>query len=111
MSNRFSRKVTTFHDRTLPEKGVLAGYAILLYILEEDTGRRLPLPNTLALVTNKQQRYNTDQWQVFANRYMPAKNEIAHLTFALKYEGIDLLILKEFFLYTGNTLVKTMMKN
>ncbi len=111
MSNRFSRKVITFHDRTLPEEGALAGYAMLLYILEEETGRRLPLPNRLAIVTDKQQRYNTNQWQVFANRYAPTENEIAHLTFALKYEGIDLLILKEFFLYSGSTLVKSMMKN
>lgn len=111
ISNRFSRKVTTFHGRMLPEEGALVGYALLLQILEEHTGRRLPLPEVLAVVTDKQQRYNTDEWQVFANRYMPTEDEIAHLTFALKYEGIDLLILKEFFLYTGDSLVKIMMKN
>jgi len=110
-SNHFSRKVTAFHGRVLPEEGVLVGYAQLLQILEEQTGRRLPLPNLLAMVTDKQQRYNTENWQVFANRYMPSADEIAHVTFALKYEGIDLLILKEFFLYAGDDLVKTMMKN
>lgn len=110
-SNRFSRKVTTFHGRALPEEGILVGYAQLLQILEEQTGRRLPLSDVLALVTDKQQRYNTEQWQVFANRYMPSEDEIGHLIFALKYEGIDLLILKEFFLYAGDDLVKTMMKN
>ena len=110
-SNRFSRKVITFHGRALPEEGILVGYAQLLQILEEHTGRRLPPPDVLALVTDKQQRYNTEQWQVFANSYMPSKDEIAHLTFALKYEGIALLILKEFFLYAGDTLVETMMKN
>ncbi len=110
-SNHFSRKITTFHGRVLPEQGILVGNAQLLQILEENTGRRLPLPNILALVTDKQQRYNTEQWQVFANRYMPAENEIAHLVFALKYEGIDLLILKEFFIYAGDSLVETMMKN
>lgn len=110
-SNRFSRKVTTFHGRILPEEGVLVGYAQLLQILEEHTGRRLPLPSILAMVTDKQQRYNTENWQVFANRYMPSADEIAHVTFALKYEGIELLILKEFFLYAGDGLVKAMMKN
>ncbi len=109
-SNHFSRKVTDFHGRILPEQGVLAGYAQLLQMLEEYTGRRLPLPSVLAMVTDKQQRYNTENWQVFANRYMPSEDEIAHVTFALKYEGIDLLILKEFFKYTGGNLVKTMMK-
>lgn len=111
ISNRFSRKTITFHGRVLPEEGTLVGYAQLLQILEENTGRRLPLPNILALFTDKQQRYNTEQWQVFANRYKPAENEIAHLVFALKYEGIDLLILKEFFIYAGGSLVETMMKN
>ncbi len=110
-SNRFSRKVTTFHGRALPEEGVLVGYAQLLLIIEENTGMSLPLPDVLALVTDKQQRYNTEYWQVFANRYMPSEDEIGHLIFALKYEGIDLLILKEFFLYAGDDLVKTMMKN
>lgn len=79
--------------------------------MEEHTDRRLPLSDVLALVTDKQQRYNTDNWQVFANGYMPSEGEIAHLVFALKYESIDLLILKEFFLHTGADLVKTMMKN
>ncbi len=111
ISNRFSRKVISFHGRVLPEEGILVGYALLLQILEEHTGRRLPLPDVLAVATDKQQRYNTEEWQVFANRYMPTKDEIAHLIFALKYEGIDLLILKEFFLYTGESLVKDMMKN
>lgn len=110
-SNQFSRKVIAFHGRVMPEEGVLVGYAFLLQILEDHTGRRLPTPNVLALVTDKQQRYNTEQWQVFANRYMPSEDEMAHLTFALKYEGIELLILKEFFLYAGDGLVKTMMKN
>lgn len=109
-SNRFSRKLITFHGIVLPEEGILVGYAQLIQILEEHTGRRLPLPIVLAMVTDKQQRYNTEQWQVFANRYMPSKDEIAHLVFALKYEGINLLILKEFFLYAGGGLVKTMMK-
>lgn len=110
-SNCFSRKVITFHGIDLPEEGVLVGYARLIQILEEQTGRRLPLPDVLAFVTDKQQRYNTEQWQVFANRYMPSEDEIAHLVFALKYEGVNLLILKEFFLYSGGGLVNTMINN
>ena len=77
-SNHFSRKVIAFHGRVLPEEGVLVGYAFLLQILEEHTGRRLPTPDVLAMVTDKQQRYNTEQWQVFANRYMPSKDEMSH---------------------------------
>ncbi len=38
ISNRFSRKITAFHGRVLPEEGILVGYALLLQILEENTG-------------------------------------------------------------------------
>lgn len=111
LSNQFLRKVSAFHGRALPEEGTLVGYALLHQILEEKTGRCLPLPNVLAFVTEKQQRYNTGNWQVFANSYRPDDHEIAHLIFALKYEGVDLLLLKEFFLHAGESLVKTMINN
>ena len=111
ISNQFLQEVTTFHGRSLPETGTLAGYALLHWILEEKTSRSLPLPNVLAMVTKKQQRYDTENWQVFAKSYRPDNNEIAHLIFALKYEGVNLLLLKEFFLHAGESLVKTMMRN
>ena len=111
MSNQFSRKKINFHDRVLPEEGILIGYGWLLQIIEDTRNRRLPLPERLAIITEKQQRYNTPQWQVFAKRYMPEDSAIGHLTFALKYEGLDLLILKEFFLAVGDTPVMSMMQN
>ena len=62
MNNHFSHKVTDFHDRILPEKAVLVGYALLIQVIEEHTDRQLPLPNQLAIITDKHQRYNTEQW-------------------------------------------------
>ncbi|GMN05517.1 Fic family protein [Croceitalea sp. MTPC5] len=111
MSNQFARKINTFHDRVLPEEGILVGYGWLLQFIEDTRNRRLPLPELLAIVTEKQQRYNTPQWQVFAKRYIPEDNASGHLTFALKYEGIDLLILKEFFLAVGDAPVMSMVQN
>lgn len=111
MSNRFLRKVTEFHDRELPEEGILVGYGFLLNLLEEKTDQQLPMPESLSIVTEKQQRYDKNQWQIFGKSYMPSGDELAHLVFALKYEGIDLLIIKEFFTFSDDSSVKTFIMN
>ncbi|HYQ57784.1 MAG TPA: Fic family protein [Draconibacterium sp.] len=101
MSNHFSQKITIFHGRPLPEEGMLAGYSLMIQEIELNTGKLLPIPRQLAIVTEKHQRYNTDQWQVFTKRHEPHNNLISHIFFALKYEGIDLLILKTIFQIIG----------
>lgn len=105
MSNCFSQKVSTFHGRDLPEEGVLTGYALLLQEIENQTGKLLPLPRQLAIVTEKHQRYNTRQWQVFTKRHKPGENLISHIYFALKYEGVELLILKTIFQIIGEEVI------
>lgn len=109
MSNYFSQQVTVFHGRSTPEPGFLAGYALLVTTIEEN-GVNVPLPDKLALITEKYQRYNTDQWQVFTIRHKPDDDLTSHLAFALKYEGVDLYILKKFFQHTGNEPVLHMIK-
>ena len=37
---------------------MLVGYALLLQEIEQHTGKLLPLPRQLAIVTDKHQRYN-----------------------------------------------------
>jgi Fic family protein len=106
MNNHFSHKVTVFHDRPLPEEGMLAGYALLIQEIEQHTRKLLPLPRQLAIVTDKHQRYNTQQWQVFTKRHKPNDDLISHIFFALKYEGIDLLILKTTIQYIGKEAIK-----
>lgn len=108
MSNHFSHKVTDFQDRILPEEAVLVGYALLIQIIEEHTGWQLPLPNQLAIVTDKHQRYNTEQWQVFTKRHKPNEDITSHISFALKYEGVDLFILKRVFQFIGAEIVEKM---
>jgi len=106
MSNHFSQEVTIFHERSLPEVGILAGYALLLREIEQQTGNLSPLPKQLAIVTEKHQRYNTEQWKVFTKRHKPNADIISHIFFALKYEGIDLLILKTIFQLIGKEDIK-----
>ena len=101
MNNHFSQKVTIFHGQPLPERGMLVGYALLIQVAEKHLGKLLPLPSQLAIVTDKHQRYNTQQWQVFTKRHKPNDDLISHIFFALKYEGIDLLILITIFRLIG----------
>lgn len=106
MSNRYSQKIIIFRGRNLPEKGMLAGYALLLQLIEQHSSKLLPLPQQLSIVTDKHQRYNTQHWQVFTKRHKPDEDLASHITFALKYEGIDLLILKETFRYAGKEAIE-----
>ena len=110
MSSYFSQKVTVFHGRHTPESGFLAGYALLIAEIEKNAGTIIPLPDRLSIITEKHQRYNTDQWQVFTIRHQPNKDLTSHLAFALKYEGIDLYILKKFFQYTKEEPVTSMIE-
>ncbi len=109
MSKYLSQKVTTFHGKATPEPGFLAGYAFLTTIIEEN-GVNVPLPARLAIFTEKHQRNNTKHWQVFRIRYKPDNTITGHLAFALKYEGIDLYILKKLFKHKGNKPVLHMIK-
>lgn len=106
MSNHFSQQVTAFHDIDTPEPGVLVGYALLIEFLIQETNKVPPTPRRLAIVTDKHQRYNTERWQVFTKRHKPNDDIISHLIFAIKYEGINLFILKQLFLTLEQETVK-----
>jgi hypothetical protein len=99
-SKRFSRKVSVFHGRVAPEEGYLVGYGLLIGILEE-ADIRVPLPDRLAMISERNRRYQTEEWEVFTPRHKPADTLAAHLVFALKYEGVDLYILKSVFQHFG----------
>lgn len=110
MNNYFSQKITEFHERSTPEPGFLVGYGFLIALLEKNAKTNVPLPNQLAIATEKHQRYNTEQWQVFTIRHKPDDDLTSHLAFALKYEGLDLYILKKFFQFTKEEPVLNMIK-
>ncbi len=92
-NNKFSHLITVFHERTAPEEGYLVGYGALYQAFD----LQAPLPDTLALISKKHKQYTTEEWGVFTPRYMPEKTLMGHLTFALKYEGINLGLLKKVF--------------
>jgi len=91
--NTFSLKITVFHGRTAPEEGILVGYGALI----ETYKLKVPIPEILSLVSSKKRQYKVDGWQVFTSRHLPDDSLYKHLVFALKYEGINLLLLKKLF--------------
>jgi hypothetical protein len=97
--NRFSGPVTVFHERRLPERATLAGYAALIEaFLAGPTGPSVPLPRQLSAIGSRHRDVVTPEWRLYSPRYEPQPNLEGHLTFALKYEGLDLAVLKRLFL-------------
>jgi hypothetical protein len=96
-NNNYSQEIAAFHNRATPEPGMLAGYGALI----DANNLAVPIPDKLALISKKHKRYSSDKWEVYTPRHKPAYNNAGHLTFALKYEGVDLCVLKTFFSITN----------
>ena len=95
--NRFSGAVSVFHERRLPVAGTPAGYAALM-----DAYRlSVPLPRTLCAIGERHRLVEEGGWRIYSPRYAPEASLEGHLTFALKYEGLDLAVLKRLFLTAG----------
>lgn len=93
-SKQYSQDISVFHGRTVPEQGArIVGYAALIDYYNLQT----PVPDLLALISTKHRVYTTDQWLVLTPRHKPEESLGGQLTFALKYEGIDLAVLNALF--------------
>lgn len=92
-NNHFSLEITVFHGRKPPEEGILVGYGALIHKYELP----VPTPDILSLISYKNRQYTKGQWQVFTPRHLPDDTLYKHLIFALKYEGVNLLVLKKLF--------------
>lgn len=95
--NHFSGPVSVFLERRLPEKAKPAGYAALIdaYRLE------VPPPRTLCAIGLRHKIVADADWRIFTPRHEPDATLEGHATFALKYEGVDLAVLKRLFLATS----------
>ncbi len=92
-SKNISLEIITFHGITPPEHGKLVGYGAIIDALKLP----VPIPLRLALISKKHRQYATDGWLVLTPRHQPEDNLYAHLVFALKYEGVNLLFFKKLF--------------
>ncbi|MBI4545236.1 MAG: Fic family protein [Gemmatimonadetes bacterium] len=93
MSDPNSRALSVFHGRRLPEPGTPAGYGALW----ERYSLPVPLPPRLVLIAERHHRAETDAWLVLTPRHAPDDSLAGHLEFALKWEGVDLGVLRWLF--------------
>jgi len=94
MAQPFSGPVDIFHDRRLPERATLAGYAALIHAYDLN----VPLPRALSAIGDRHRIVEDTGWRIYGPRHAPDASLEGHLTFALKYEGVDLAVLKRLFL-------------
>ena len=93
-SNRNSEDLILIHNFPALEKGMtLAGYSALI----KEYALSVPLPNSLCAIGFRHRKQDKGYWQLFTPRHKPTNSLHGHLTFALKYEGIDLSVLKVLF--------------
>lgn len=88
-----SQSVMDFRGRALPAAGQPAGYAALMarYDLE------LPLPPRLAAIGETHHPQSSATWLMQTPRHAPLDSLAGQLTFAFRYEGVDLQILAHLF--------------
>jgi hypothetical protein len=91
--NDISEPISIFRERRLPEPASPAGYAALIEAYELN----VPLPRRLIAIGTKHTIVENGEWKIFTPRYAPDPSLEGHLTFALKYEGIDLAVLCRLF--------------
>jgi hypothetical protein len=92
--HQFSGPVTVFQERRLPERATLAGYAALIDAYD----LRVPLPRLLSATGERHRIVEEAGWRILTPRHAPRPTLEGHLIFALKYEGLDLAVLKRLFL-------------
>jgi hypothetical protein len=91
--HRFSGAVTVFQGKPLPVRAMPVGYAALI----DAYGLQAPLPRTLSAIGEHHKIIEQDGWRILTPRHAPSADLEGHLTFALKYEGVDLAVLSRLF--------------
>ncbi len=87
--------ITVFQDRSVPSGTRLSGWAALVHALAIAGPVRRPSCVSEQHVQGSQREEGA--WTVYDRRYWPGDTFCDHLTFALRHEELDLLILKRVF--------------
>ena len=98
--------MTVFQERRLPERATPAGYSALIGAFD----LQVPLPRTLSAIGERHRITEEGGWRIMTPRHAPHATLEGHLTFALKYEGLDLAVLKRLFLATGSGAIETLVR-
>ena len=105
-NNRFSGPVAVFQERRLPERATPAGYAALIDAYDLS----VPLPLTLTATGERHRVFEEAGWRILTPRHAPHSTLEGHLTFALKYEGLDLAVLKHLFVGAGPSEIEAVVR-
>lgn len=87
--------INIFQEKLVPTEARLAGWAALVQALALDAPVRQPSCVSEKHVKDSQREEGG--WRIFDKRYWPGDTVTDHLTFALRHENLDLLILKRAF--------------
>lgn len=87
--------IPTFQEKSIPGGTRLAGWTALVHALAISAPVRRPSCVSEQYVSGSRREEGT--WIVFDKRYWPGDSFADHLTFALRHEEIDLLVLKRVF--------------
>lgn len=95
-SAHFSTNAPVFHGEIKPYQGWIVGYTAII----EKLNLQIPFPHVKAMVSEKNQRQELEAWKIFPIKFLPNDNKQIskmdalhnHLVFALKYEGVNLLV-------------------
>jgi hypothetical protein len=104
--HQFSGPVTVFQEGRLPEKAAPAGYSALIDAYD----LAVPLPRTLCATGEHHRITEESGWRIMTPRHAPHPTLQGHLTFALKYEGIDLAVLKRLFQISGPAAIEALVR-
>jgi hypothetical protein len=102
----FSGPVTVFSDRRLPERGTPVGYAALIDAYK----LAVPIPRTLSAIGVRHRMTEQAGWRLYTPRHAPPATLDGHLTFALKYEGLDLAVLKRLFFAVSPAAIESIVR-
>lgn len=103
----FSPDLSVFRDRPVPRGVRLCGYAALIHAFN----LAAPLPHTLSGAKPSFAEMAAEGWELYSPRHLPDPSFVGHLTFALRYEPVDLLILKALFRKVGAAAVEDMVRS
>ncbi|MCU7937543.1 MAG: Fic family protein [Candidatus Thiodiazotropha sp. (ex Dulcina madagascariensis)] len=96
----------SFQGESVPKGTQLAGWAALVLALDLQAPVRQP-PSCVSEKHIRGSQREEGYWRIFDKRYQPGDQFADHLTFALRHENIDLLILKRAF----NAVPKAVLEN
>jgi hypothetical protein len=84
-----------FQEKTIPVGSQLAGWALLVHNFAIPAPVRRP--SCVSDQHVRGSRRQEGEWAIFDKRYWPGETFAAHLSFALRHEPVDLLILSRVF--------------